>query len=180
MILYETKFLNFKVVKRAEKQDWYYVSRANTKNIVVILPIVENKDEDEILFLITKRPPLEHENIAKYSVEIVAGLVGDENQNESVDEACYKELLEEGGMKAFKFELCAKKVSTSGGLTDEVCAIYKAYIKDDKIAKEPIDDGGIIIDRIRVKKSKIKTFLNKKEEEGYALSAQMLAALFYL
>lgn len=180
MILFKTKFLNLKAAKRAGKPDWYYVSRVNAKNIVVVLPIIENKNEDEILFLITKRPPLEHENIAKYSIETVAGLVGDENENETLEAACYKELLEESGMEAYKFELCAKKVSTSGGLTDEVCAIYKAYINNDKIVKKPVDDGGVIIDRVKVKKSEIRAFLNKKEEEGYAISAQMLAALFYL
>lgn len=180
MILYKTKFLNLKAAKRNGEHDWYYVSRANAKNVVVILPVIKNKNEDEVLFLITKRPPLINENVAEYSVEIVAGLVGDENKNETVDEACNKELLEEIGMKASKFELCAKKVSTSAGLTDEICTIYKAYIKDDKIIKKPIDDGGVIADRIKIKKSEIKTFLSEKEKEGYALSAQMLAALFYL
>lgn len=178
MILYETKFLTLKAIKRENKPDWYYVSRNNAKNIVVILPIIQNTGEDEIIFLITKRPPLE--NIANYSVEIPAGLVGDENKNETTNMACRKELLEEVGMVASKFEVCATKVSTSGGLTDEVCTIYKAYIKDDKILTPPIDDGGVIIDRIKVKKSKIKDFLIEKENEGFALSAQMLAALFYL
>lgn len=179
LILYETKFLSLKAAKRDGKSDWYYVVRPNAKNIVAILPIIK-KEEDEVLFLITNRPPLEHEHVAKFSVEIPAGLVGDENKAETDDEACKKELLEETGLVAEKIELCASKISTSAGLSDEVCSIYKAYIKDDEIQVPPIDDGGVIIDRIRVKKSKIKDFLKQKEQEGGSISALALAALYYL
>ena len=180
MILYETKFLSLKAAKRDGKPDWYYVVRPNAKNIVAILPIIKKEDEDEVLFLITKRPPLEHEHVAEFSVEIPAGLVGDENKSETDNDACKKELLEETGLVADRFELCVSKISTSAGLSDEVCSIYKAYITDDTIKKTPVDDGGVIIDRIKVKKSKINDFLKQKEQEGASISALSLAALYYL
>ena len=41
-------------------------------------------------------------------------------------------------------------------------------------------DGGIIVDRIWVKTSEVKNWLAQKEEDGYVLTAQALAALFYL
>ena len=46
--------------------------------------------------------------------------------------------------------------------------------------QEPIDDGGIIVDRVWIKKKDIKKWLIQKEEEGYILTAQMLAALYYI
>ena len=180
LILYETKFLTLKAAKREDFADWFYVVRPNAKNVVAILPVIKTQNEDEILFLITKRPPLEHEKIAKFCVEIPAGLVGDENENESVLEACKKELLEETGLIAQEMKIEAEKVSTSGGLTSECTTIVTAKIVDDRIKKEPVDDGGVIIERIRVKKSEIRNFLKDKEKKGYALSAQMLAALYYL
>ena len=180
MILFETKFLTLKSAQREGLGDWVYVTRPNAKNVVGILPVIKKEHEDEILFLITKRPPLFSENVAKFCVEIPAGLVGDEDENETVIEACKKELLEETGLSASKIRLCAKKVSTSGGLTSECATIFAAEIIDDTIVKKPVDDGGVIIERVRVKRRDIKKFLKEKEDEGYAISALALAALFYL
>ena len=180
MILYETKYLTLKSAKREGLEDWVYAIRPNAKNIVGIVPVIKTHDGDEILFLITKRPPLYEEKTAEYCIETPAGLVGDENKDETIIEACKKELLEEVGMVADKIKCCASKVSTSGGLTNECCTIMLAEIIDDTIVKEPVNDGGVIIDRIRVKKQDIKAFLRQKEEEGYAISALALAGLYYL
>ena len=54
------------------------------------------------------------------------------------------------------------------------------YIKDKKIIEKPVDDGGIIVGRVWIKKTEIKAWLKSKEEQGYILTAQALAALFYL
>ena len=43
-----------------------------------------------------------------------------------------------------------------------------------------IIDGGIIVDRVLINKKQIKEWLSKKEVEGYILTSQSLAALFYL
>lgn len=180
LILYETKYLNLKTVKRDNKPDWVYVMRPNAKNVVAILPLIKKEDEDEILFLITKRPPLENESVAEFCVEIPAGLVGDENENETTMESIKKELLEETGLVAEKIEILNEKVSTSAGLTSETVTTALAYITDDKIKMTPVDDNGVIVDRIRVKKSEIKSFLKEKEGKGYAISSLLFAPLFYV
>ena len=180
MILYETKYLNLKAAKRENKPDWVYVVRPNAKNVVGILPVIKGEVEDEVLFLITKRPPLVKEHVAKYCVEVPAGLVGDEDKNETTMESIKKELLEETGLVGDKIEILLDKVSTSAGLTSETATIALATITDDSIKNNPVDDGGVIVDRIRVKKSEIKNFLKQKEHEGYAISALALASLYYL
>lgn len=181
MILYETKFLTLKAAKRANKPDWVYAVRPNAKDIAVILPVIKNKNsEDEVVFLITKRPPLEEENVAEFCVETPAGLVGDENENETVYDALKKELLEETGLVADEFKICNRKISSSGGLTSETSTIAVAYITDKSLKGEPVDDGGVIADRIYVKKSEIKNFIQECTDKGYAISAQALATLFWL
>lgn len=181
MILYETKFLTLKAAKRDGKPDWVYVVRPNAKDVAVILPILrqENK-EDEIIFLLTKRPPIEYENVAEYCIELPAGLVGDENPDETSIDAIQKELLEEIGHASFDIKINLTKVSSSAGLTSEVATIATAIITDPKIVKPPVDDGGIIIDRIYVKKSQIKNFITEMSRKGYSISSYALSALYFL
>ena len=180
MDLYKTKFLTLKSTISSCGHNWFYASRENSKNVVVILPVIQNKEEDEILLLITKRPPLIAEKTAEYCVETPAGLVGDENQDETILEAIKRELLEEAGLEAEEIKICLKKVASSSGLTNETSVIAIAYIKDKTLKMPPIDDNGIIVDRVYVKKSKIKEFLKEYENKGYAIGAQTLSALFYL
>lgn len=180
MILYKTKYLTLKAYKRENKPDWVYVSRDNAKNVVVILPLIKKNDKDYVLFLITKRPPLIAENKAEFCLELPSGLVGDENEFETIDEAFKKELLEETGLVADSFEVCVKKISASGGLTSETSIVAKAYISNSEIQSPPVSDGGVIIDRVLVEKDKIKDFIKQKDSEGFAISSQMLAALYYI
>ena len=91
-----------------------------------------------------------------------------------------RELLEETGLIANRIEIMAKKVASSAGCTSETCTIAIAHILDKNIKQTPIDDGGIIVDRVWVKKNNIKQWLREKEEAGYVLTAQALAGLFYL
>ena len=48
------------------------------------------------------------------------------------------------------------------------------------IIKKPVSDGGVIVDRVLVDKNNIRNWLKEQEENGAALTAQTLAALFYL
>lgn len=169
-----------KAYKRDNKPDWVYVSRDNAKNVVVILPLVKKECRDFVLFLITKRPPLIAENKAEFCVELPSGLVGDENEFETLDDALKKELLEETGLVADEFVICNKLVSTSGGLTSETSTIAIAKISNSEIVSSPISDGGVILDRVLVQKENINEFIKQKENEGFAISSQMLAALYYL
>ncbi len=180
MILYKTEYLDLRAVKRENKPDWVYAHRANAKKVVVILPLIKTLGEDEVLFLITKRPPLEQENIAQFCVEIPAGLVGDEIKDETEFMAIKKELFEETGMNASEIKILSKKVSTSGGMTSEIATLALAIIKNDNVISTPESDGGVIVDRIRVKRSEIKKFLIQKEQEGFAISALALASFYYL
>lgn len=177
MILYDTKFLQLKSTPSKSGKDWVYAHRPNAKDVVVILPIIDN---EKILFLKEQRPPLVAEDIAEYSIALPAGLVGDERIGETVEDAIKAELLEEAGLEASKIEIKSRRVASSPGCVSETITIAIAYIDEYKIVSEPVSDGGVIIDRILVKKDNVYKWLRELEEDGIALTASTLAALFYL
>lgn len=175
-ILYHTKYLDLKSTKSKTGSDWVYAHRPNASDVVIILPTTD----EEVLFLIEERPPIQAENRGQYTIGLAAGLVGDERFGESIESAIKAELLEETGLLAEKIEIKANKVASSAGCVSETCAIAIAYIKDKNRYSQPVDDGGVIVDRVWVKRKNIKTWLLQKEQEGCVLTAQALAALFYL
>ena len=175
-ILYHTNFLDLKLTKSKIGKSWFYAHRPNASDVVVILPATE----DEVLFLIEERPPIQAENKGIFTIGVAAGLVGDERIGETVEDALKQELLEETGLIANKIEIKAKKVASSAGCISETCTIAIAQILDKTIYQQPVDDGGIIVDRVWVNKNEIKNWLAQKENEGYVLTAQTLSALFYL
>jgi len=111
---------------------------------------------------------------------LAAGLVGDERQGETIEDAIKTELLEETGLIADKIEIKSRNVASSAGCTSETFTIAIAYIKDKTQKQKPISDNGVIVDRVWIKKSEVFTWLKQMEKDGNALTAQSLAALFYL
>ncbi len=175
-ILYHTKYLELKSTQSKNGKPWVYAHRPNANDVVIILPIYK----DEVLFLIEERPPIKAEKRGFYTIGLAAGLVGDERLGESIEDALKAELLEETGLVAKSFEIVARKVASSAGCISETFLIAIANIeKKDEVAP-PLSDNGVIIERVWIKKTEIKTWLNTKEKDGYVLTAQALAALFYL
>ncbi len=176
-ILYDTKYLQLKSTPSKSGSEWVYAHRPNAKDGVVIVPIIENS---KILFIVEERPPLIAENIAVHSIAVPAGLVGDEREGESIEDAIRAELLEEAGLMADRIEIKTRRAASSPGCVSETFTIAYAYINEYKIAAEPISDGGIIVDRILVDIKNIPQWLKEQEQKGAALASQTLAALFYL
>ena len=176
-VLCNTKYLQLKSTKSRNGSDWVYAHRPNAKDVVVIVPVINNK---QVLFIIEERPPLKAEQIAIRSIAVPAGLVGDERKNESIEEAIRAELLEEAGLVADKIVIKTRRTASSPGCISETVTIAIAYIKEYKLSAEPISDGGVIVDRVLVNIEDIYSWLREKEKDGYALTAQTLAGLFYL
>lgn len=169
-ILCETKFLQLK-----DEGGWFYAHRPNVSGIVIIVPVIKN---EEVLFLKTKRPPLISEKVSRFNIELPAGLVGDIDKNESVLDCARKELLEETGLVAAKMKVLTRNLTSSGGLTSETSSLVLATIKDDTPAQTAQDDGGIILERVRVKIADIPKWLMKQEKEGGSIGAQTLAGVY--
>ena len=89
--LFHTKFLDLKSTPSKSGKPWVYAHRPNARDVVVILTCFN----DEVLFIIEERPPIQAENKGKYTIGLVAGLVGDERIGENIEDAVKAELLEE-------------------------------------------------------------------------------------
>ena len=176
-ILYDTKYLQLKKTKSKTGKDWVYAHRQNAKDVVIIVPVINNK---QVLFIIEERPPLIAEGYAVRSIAVPAGLVGDERKGESIEDAIKSELMEEAGLEADKIVIKTRRTASSPGCVSEVVTIAIAYINEYKIKSQPVDDGGVIVDRVLVDIDNIYPWLREQEEKGYALTAQTLASLFYL
>ena len=176
-ILYDTKYLQLKSTKSKSGKDWVYAHRPNAKDVVIIVPVINNK---QVLFIIEERPPLVAEDIAIRSIAVPAGLVGDEREGESIEDAIRAELLEEAGLEADRIEIKTRRAASSPGCVSETVTIAIAYINEYKIISEPVSDDGVITDRVLIDIKDIYPWLKEREQEGYALAAQTLAGLYYL
>ena len=176
-ILYDTKYLQLKSTKSKTGNDWVYAHRPNAKDVVIIVPVIE---KEKVLFIIEERPPLVAEGISNRSIAIPAGLVGDVRKDETTEDAIKAELLEEAGLKADRIEIKTRRAASSPGCVSETCTIAIAYIDKYEIVQEPVDDGGVIVDRVLVNIKDIYPWLKEQEENGAVIAAQTLAGLFYL
>ena len=127
-VLYNTKYLQLKSTPSKSGSEWVYAHRPNATDVVVILP----ETEDEVLFLIEERPPLQAENHGKYSIAVPAGLVGDERMGESIETALKAELKEEAGLEAECINIVANNVASSAGCVSETVTLAIAKIRNKK------------------------------------------------
>lgn len=96
---------------------WEYVARAGDIGAAVIVAI---DDQDRVILVEQERVP-----IGRRSLELPAGLVGDEHAGESLEEAAARELEEETGYRAARIERLGDFYS-SPGLTNEMFTLVRA------------------------------------------------------
>lgn len=180
-ILYGSNdYLNLADAISPDGKRWTYAKRVNTKGVVIVVPLILDLEEPYTMFLKTKRPPLIAENISEFNLEFPAGLVADEDSNETFEDALNKELLEETGLMADKFVIKTDKLSSSAGCVSEVSTLAVAVINNSTQFREPVSDGGVIQERIIVPLSKIKDFIKSSQAKGWSVGAQTLAGIYYL
>lgn len=184
-ILYDSKYLQLKTTKAPNGEfDWTYAHRPNTKSAqsdaVIIVPILHENNENFIIFLETKRPPIYAENKAETCIELPAGLIGDVRDNESIIEAAKTELLEETGYIADRIQLIIENSSSSGGCLSETIAYTIADIKDTKQKEIPSSDNGVIIAHHKINIKDVDKWILAQAKEKKSISSQTLGALYCL
>ena len=180
--LYKSKYLHFKYAKSPSGSDWYYVKRTNDSKIhdsaVVITTFIKKDNVYNFLFLKTKRPPIYAENKANYCLECPAGLIADENKNENLLDCTKKELLEETGYIADELFIELNNSSTSAGLSSETLTYVTAIINNDKTAKDPVNDGGIIADRILVPVNDVYSYIKSIDNKEISISSVTICGIY--
>lgn len=144
---------------------WEYVSRARGIKAAVILAI----DQGHVLLVEQYRVPL-----GANCLELPAGLVGDENEDERVEEAAGRELEEETGYRAARIERIGE-FHSSPGMVSESFYLVRA------LGLERIGDGGGTdgenISVHRVPLDGLADFIAAKRASGCAMDAKLLMLL---
>ena len=150
----------------AKKQGtWEYVARARGIQAAVILAV----DEGAVLLVEQYRVPL-----GQRSLELPAGLVGDEEDGESAETSAARELEEETGYRPAQVETIGYFYS-SPGMVSEGFTLVRAT------GLTKVSDGGGNSDEDitvhRVPLSGIVDFVAAERAEGVAIDVRMLLLL---
>jgi ADP-ribose pyrophosphatase len=162
-IVYDGRYLRMVVRGR-----WEYVERTHAGGLAAV--IVAVTPDDRILFVEQFRVPLQ-----KRAIEMPAGLVGDVDAGESIEDSAIRELEEETGWRASHAEVLLTG-PTSAGLSSERIAFVRAT------GLEKTGDGGgdasedIVVHA--VPRAEAPAWLVAKMAEGYELDAKLWAGLW--
>ncbi|MDE2341597.1 MAG: NUDIX hydrolase [Alphaproteobacteria bacterium] len=144
---------------------WEYVGRARGIDAAVILAV----DAGHVLLVEQYRVPL-----GARTLELPAGLVGDETAGEALESAAARELEEETGYRAGHIERIGTFAS-SPGLVSETFTLVRAH------SLEQVGQGGGVdgedIDVHRVALADIPAFIAQKRGEGLVIDVKLLILL---
>ena len=111
--VYEGKYLRMVV-----RGHWEYVQRTHADGMAVI--IIAVTPDDCVLFVEQYRVPLDARTI-----EMPAGLVGDDHAHDTLEDAARRELIEETGWQADRVQVLLVG-PTSSGMSSERIAFVRA------------------------------------------------------
>lgn len=147
---------------------WEYVSRTRNIRAAVILAVDEH---DHVILVEQFRVPL-----GKPSIEMPAGLIGDEDGAEGEDPAtaAARELEEETGYRAERMESLGEFYSSPGMVT-EAFTMFRATGLVKVGEGGGVEGEGITVHRVPL--SGVQAFLADKRAQGYGIDVRMLMLL---
>jgi len=164
--LYEGEWL--RLVKRG---NWESCERTHGKDGLAVLVIAVTPD-DHVLFVEQYRVPL-----GARTIEMPAGLVGDDDADDTLEAAARRELIEETGWEAGRVDVLLIG-PTSSGMSNERIAFARA-----RDLRRVGDGGGVDNENItvhRVPRAQAPAWLMRKHAEGYELDLKLWAGLWMI
>lgn len=116
-VVWAGRFLEARTVPWGDGGHWEYVTRARRISAAVILALT---DAREIVLVEQYRPPL-----GRRCLELPAGLIGDETAGEAARQSAERELEEETGFRAARWEDIGEFAS-SPGMIGETFHLFRA------------------------------------------------------
>ncbi len=159
-IVWQGRFITTKT-----KGTWEYVSRARGIKAAVILAV----DDGHVLLVEQFRVPL-----GVSCRELPAGLIGDETDNEVMEEAAARELEEETGYRPGRIELVGEFYS-SPGMVSESFFFVRAHDLVKTGAGGGVEGENITVHRVPM--DGVADFMAQKRAEGCAMDAKLLMLL---
>ncbi|CAM3214318.1 ADP-ribose pyrophosphatase [Sphingomonas antarctica] len=144
---------------------WEWAARARNIGAAVILAV----DDGHVLLVEQFRVPLNARTI-----ELPAGLVGDETAGETIESAAIKELREETGWIAGNVERLGTFASSPGMVSETFELLRATGLQDSGDAPE----DGIVLHRVAL--ADVPAFLSRKRDEGLVVDVKLLALLTFV
>jgi ADP-ribose pyrophosphatase len=157
-------------LRLVRRDGWEQVERIGVREIVVIVAVTP---AGELLLVEQHRPP-----VGGSVLELPAGLVGDEDRHrdEPLEEAARRELREETGWEAARFERLSAG-PPSAGLSTEVVTLLRAHE-----LRRRGEGGGVEGERIRVHAvplGEVAGWLAAREAAGVLVDPKVWAGLWF-
>jgi ADP-ribose pyrophosphatase len=158
-------------IRLIQRGRWEFVQRVNTTGVVCLFPLTVDQ---RVIFVEQFRPPVD-----ATVIEFPAGLAGDiaGQEEELLETAAARELLEETGYQAGQMVALGSTVS-SAGLTDEAVELFLA-LDLQKIGA----GGGDESEKITVHAvpfTEIEDWLDHARQRGCLLDARIYAGLYFI
>jgi len=157
-----------KFIRLVIEDGWEYAERVNCSKVVFILAVTGEK---KIILVKQFRIP-----VSNFVIELPAGLVGDDFEDESAEKAAIRELEEETGWRANEM----KKITfgpLSAGLSSEIGILMLA-----KDMKKVSKGGGVENENIQVIEVELNSaedFLKSEEKKGVLIDPKVYTGLYF-
>ncbi len=149
---------------------WESCERTHAQGMAVI--VIAVTPADEVLFVEQYRVPL-----GARTIEMPAGLVGDDHAEDSLTEAARRELIEETGWSPGRVEVLLTG-PTSSGMSNERIAFVRARNLVRVGEGGGVDDENIIVHA--VPRAEAPAWLMRKQAEGFELDLKLWAGLWMI
>ena len=164
-LLYEGRWL-----RMCRRGRWEYAERTHGEGMAVI--IVAATPDDRVLFVEQPRVPL-----GARTIEMPAGLVGDQPGEDTLEDAARRELEEETGWRPGRVEVLLVG-PTSSGMSNERIAFVRA-LDLERVGPGGGDDSERITVH-EIPRAEAPAWLVRKRDEGYEVDLKLLAGLWML
>lgn len=164
-VLYQGEWL--RLVKRGK---WESCERTHGDGMAVI--VIAVTPQDEVLFVEQYRVPL-----GARTIEMPAGLVGDDHAHDTLEDAARRELVEEAGWEPSQVDVLLVG-PTSSGMSNERIAFVRA-----RGLRKVGDGGGVDSEDITVHavpRADAPAWLMRKHTEGFELDLKLWAGLWMI
>jgi len=158
-----------KYLRMVTRGRWEYAERTNAGSAVIVIAVTP---EDKLVFVEQFRVPLNANTI-----EMPAGLVGDTDANDTLEDAARRELLEETGWLASDVKVLMVG-PTSSGMSNEVVAFVRARGLTRVHAGGGDETENITVHEVPV--ADAPRWLAAKMAEGYGMDAKLWAGLWLI
>lgn len=149
---------------------WEYAERKHGNGMAVI--IIAVTPDDDVVFVEQFRVPLN-----RRTIEMPAGLVGDDHAHDTLEAAAHRELIEETGWQPDRVEVLLTGPTSSGMSSERI-----AFVRATGLTRVG-EGGGVDSEDItvhHVPRAQAPAWLMQKQQEGFELDLKLWAGLWMI